>query len=425
MIDSRNLSNLRTQFFNKSHCSDLLLQISDIGSHPTRQRMAIHANILVLYSASRYFQSCLTSHLNQQNKSITAVNDSGALLPNKLVLKLELDFEQLQLSEEVVELFFSLFYLARFDRDIQIQEALHYNILALYQLASFFLFDALTAYIEEYLIGGMCLAYFTPLFRFCLRLDERSGCYELIEPKEMLFNRLLQWYQCCVESSATLPSNTAVAADTQYYVHDKPFIMEELRRRVTFLEQRCDLPSKEIVRDGGSAESLQLRYYHKICPACLESVSRKSCRVGPFGYTDMGKLSDCGETFSFRLKKRARTSRHSPRHFEQQESVGIEVTRHQQEECRYECKSRVTLLSRKRQCDTKDHHYSEKDISVPSEIATFTPHKVKYCYDGYCEHCHEWTALYILLMCIELRRHLHAPILEEMGMHVEEARSDL
>ena len=431
---NENFSNLRNEFFNKSDDSDLVLHISDIGS-PIK-RLEIHAHRMVMKSASRYIHSCLNSRLNYQNRS---------LINEKVVLKLELDFTGNALSDDVVILFFSLFYLNRFDNE----EELHYNILEIYELATFFLFDALTHYIENYLMATMSLSYFTPLCRFCLTFDEASNRYEMIESKAPLFTRLLQWYQCCVDIPTELPQLPySSICDSNYYARHKESIITDLSRRVNNID-RCQLPRKEISKST-------LRYYHRICPGCLEFTDN---RIGSFYYSDLGQLKKTyrngSETFFFRLKKKKSVSsnRHSPQRNNQPATITVELTRRatyteqpykkrarlngeeggedwleeeeeEEDTNRYLCKSRVTLLSQKQEKDIIDSVYSEKDISVPTEIGHFEPHKVKHCYVGQCDQCTNTSRqeIYIIILDVSLSREAYnAPIQEEMGMQVEES----
>ena len=415
-IKSGNFSNLRTQLFNKSACSDVVLHISDIGS--SAKRVVIHANSPILYAASRYFQSCLTSLLNECNKKYITTEPGESILPNKLILRVELDFSQ-GLTEEVVELFFSLFYLNRFDEESELADSFHYHILELYELASFFLYDALTAYIEGYLVATMSLAYFTPLWRFCLSFDETNQRYELIESKIRLFERLLQWYECCIDPRPhTSTIEGKVCHNSEYYAHHKETILADVARRVNKIE-RCYLPRKQVVDQA-------LFYYHRICGSCLDTNNRKHQRIGNFCYTDLGKLKSESETFFFRLKKKTLVNRHSPPspRYETQ-PITIEMTRHrakrvrkEEEESRYTCKSRLCLLSRKAECDVTERIYNEKDLSIPSEISSFMPHKAKHCYDGQCDQCHTSQPIYILILRVEFEK--AARVQEEMDMLVEE-----
>lgn len=447
---SENFGNLRSQYFNKSDDSDLLLQINELGT--SIKRLEIHAHSLVVKSGSRYIASCLSSGLNHQNRSVVSCGGQTPFSRNKIVLRLELDFSN-GLSDRVVEFFFSLFYLNRFDHcddsDVenqQIKEELHYNILELYELACYFFFDALTVYIEEHLFSTMSLSYFTPLYRFCLTFDEARNRYSIIESKAALFTRLLQWYQACVDTSIQLlpPSSSAIEAvcDSDYYAVHKASIIADVWRRVNMIE-KCELPSREILR---GVENTELRYYHRICPTCLDSTDKKANRIGAFYYADLGQLRKTtrngSETYFFRLKKKKKLSyATTTRQGDNNNLVTIELTRRRAyksntidtqleeehaKERRYLCKSRVSLLSRKREIDRLEYSYNQKDISVPTEIGKFTPHKAKYCYDGQCDQCNKSSSIYIVILQISLTKQVcqsTSSILEEMGMQVDEATS--
>lgn len=443
MTGGENFGNLRTLFFNKSDCSDLVLHICDIGQQ--EKRVEIHSHLVVLCSASRYIQSCLTSIMNHQNVNRIQTTDTQ-LVRNKLILRLEIDFSTNELSNEVVQLFFSLFYVQRFDDPHSAEtEKIQYHILELYELACHFLYDSLIVYIEQYLIANMNIGYFTPLYRFCLISDPSNGRYQMIESKAPLFTRLLQWYECCVDLTIGTPSVSIGALS--YYAEHKTTILEDLYRRVDNIEL-CQVPSKSIsYANTPDRDSISLRYYNRICPSCLENPKKRNI-VGAFAYTELGHLTtrgggDHSETYYFRLKKKVIAIRGSPlrlqnntieltrlRNQPQQIQPGgarkrpLSIHDDRPEEKRYECTSKVTLLSKKREKETTENHYSEKDISVPTEIGRFVTHKAKQCYEAHCDQCNIRRHVYIILLDVTLRKERvlphSSPILEEMEMHVEE-----
>lgn len=428
MIKSENFDDLRTRFFNKSDDSDTILHICDIGQ--SIERLEIHSHLLVLKSASRYIQSYLTFNLNQHNLNHFS-NGQGGLIPTKLLLRLELDFSN-GLSNEVVSLFFSLFYVKHFNEE-QLKEAIHYHILELYELACYFLFDALVVYIEQYLIATMSLTYFTPLTRFCLTMEESSGNYQIIESKAYLFTRLLQWYQCCIDPSTSFLSYNEGKCDSDYYADHKTTILRNLSQRIKNID-KCQLPIKSITKPNSLITRLQ--HYHRICPSCLESTSKKN-RIGAFSYIELGHLTQTSingsETYFFRLKKRFVSRHGSPLSHNNANNNTIEMTRQyshkrqrlnteeEEDEILYQCDSHITLLSRKRIIDTKEDTYNEKDISMPTEIAKFLTHKPKHCYEGHCDQCNLRKSIYIIVLDITL--HNQSLILppEEMTMQVEES----
>lgn len=421
-MDNENFVNLRSQFFNKPHYSDLLLLIHDVAQ-PERQ-LQIHTHIVVLSSVSCYIASSLVPLLNHQNIQIASKAEKEALLTSQVVLKLQLDFSQ-SLSDEVVILFFSLFYVNRFDethlQSQNLKEKVHYHILELYELASYFLFDALIFYIEQHLVSTMCLTYFSPLMQFSL-LQSSGGDYHILDDKLSLFTRLLQWYQCCIEPSSP-------EAEQDYYVREKENIMTDLSRRVKNIEQ-CEIPRKSVI----SLDSLNTRlyYYHRICPACLDGDS-KANRIGAFYYPEIGELSktyrNARETFAFRLKRKLHSKQnisaveliYQREYTQKRQRLESEIDWLEEEEGEYECTSQITLLSRKHAKDIIRRVYKEKDISVPIEIGSFAMHKEKYCYETECQHCHLYKPSYIILLDILLTRQVTSQVQEEMTMQIEDS----
>jgi len=90
---------------------------------------------------------------------------------------------------------------------------------------------------------------------------------------------------------------------------------------------------------------------------------------------------------------------------------------------RYECESRISLLSRKRHKDKSIQSHSKKNIFIPTEINNFDVHAPKHCYEGRCDHCSILKPIYIMLISIKLSKerssNTNSP-LEDMSMMVEE-----
>ena len=438
---SENFSNLLSDFYNKATFSDLALHIGDL-SNPSKQPLVIHSHLLVLHSASEYIRRYLSCFLNDPTRS--SISIPNALLPNQLQLTLQLDYARSGLDDEVIALFFSLFYVTRFDeahlRANNLEEPLHHNILVLYDLALYFLFDALSAYIEQYFKASMCLAYFTPLSLFCLTLDPLTATYSTEKQRgASVYKRLAQWYTCCVSEQGSVEEPATVDASTvcdyEYFTRNKKAILQDMARI-----ENCRLPKKEARRIDAS--TICLDYHRNICEACMGE-STKDNAVGAFYYLDMGCVSlrytNGVERFFLRLKKKKHPDSRSTTHDNRVELTMNRTmtspppykklrTQEQRwmgptnEQDRYECESRISLLSRKKHKDKSIQRHCKKNIFIPTEINNFDMHAPKYCYEGRCDHCSTMKPVYIMLIRIRLTKENHNdPPLEDMSMMVEES----
>jgi len=269
---SENFGNLLSDFYNKAAYSDLVLHIGDI-SNPAKQALVIHSHLLVLHSASEYMRRYLSCFINDPTRSCVSKPNAMLLLPNQLQLTLQLDYARSGLDDEVVGLFFSLFYVTRFDeahlKANCLEERLHHNILVLYDLALYFLFDSLSTYIEQYFKATMSLAYFTPLSLFCLQHNPVTSTYSVEKQRgSSVYKRLAQWYACCVNGEEVVrePSGAeeeaAAKCDYQYFTRNKQAILQDMA-----CIENCRLPKKEARRLDDS--TICLDYHRNICGDCM------------------------------------------------------------------------------------------------------------------------------------------------------------
>jgi hypothetical protein len=483
-----------------NECSDLFLDVynqkSDCFSHCGDFQFSIETHRFMLISASNYFRKRLgPSHLNQELGS----------RENKQTLSLYLNFS-LGLEESVVRLFFSLFYVNRFDADhlnirIPNQEAtllelIKSNILVLYQLAIFFYFDALTAYCEAELFGSMTLEYFTALTTFCLIKNEYTGRYAIIDERVKIYARLIEWYVCCIEHTPyTELLNTTSRGqkcNRRYFSCNKEELLNELLTSVDNI-QACRIPTKSHTNFDNFTRT-HIEYYRKICNACLND-NKTSYAYQGFYYINFGTLKkyyrNGHEQHFFRLKKRrtlfgpdqnvlemsmkriyyqeaihvrkkqrraslpglemlvdsnadaeganieveeeddpsyANTGNSTTEEEEEEEEENEEEEIQEEEEhdilissklnleemakdltCLYECKSQISLLSRKVKKDLTSCEYMMKDFSMPSEISDFEVHEPKHCYEAKCDTCCQKAPVYIIQLALQLSRAVELP----------------
>lgn len=436
---SENFGNLLSDFYNKAMYSDLVLHIGDTGN-PGKTPFVIHTHQLVLHSASEYIRRRLSSCFLE--------DPSRSYVNNQLQITIQLDYARSGLDDEVVGLFFSLFYVARFDeahlKANHLEERLHHNILVLYDLALYFLFDSLSTYIEQYFKATMCLAYFTPLSLFCLQHNPATATYSVEKQRgSTLYRRLAQWYACCVSgdeeagAANTVDEEKETRCDSQYFSRNKQTILHEMAQI-----ENCRLPKKEARRLNDS--TIRLDYHRNLCGDCMGNSSNA---VGAFYYLDMGcltlKYTNGVERFFLRLKKKRRhdvrgvvydngmeltmiSAMSSPPPYKK-----LRIASHGQqqrwmspvdESDRYECESRISLLSRKRHKDKSTQSRSKKNIFIPTEINNFDVHAPKHCYEGRCDHCATLKPIYIMLISIKLSKESNSnnSPLEDMSMIVEE-----
>lgn len=440
IVCPENFGNLRSDFYNKETFSDLTLHIYDTEKPGQVEPLVIHSHFLVLYSASAYIRKCLTGFENDPSRSVNRSN-------NKTTLRIQLD----SVDEEVVRLFFSLFYMNRFDKAHismnGIDQSIHENSLALYSLAKFFFFDTLVVYIEKYFRENMRLSFFASLSAFCLRMNEMSGLFYVDQPQcGVLFKNLIQWYTCCVKPPTTeefiAGQRKGDPANVRYYADNKRAILHDLEHCVENIDE-CALPRQRVRRL--SETRIELDHHHRVCDECL-SKSTKRNTVDAFYYLDMGSLSiedaNATERFFMRLKKKKRAF-FSARGVDEDEDEDeeeeeddddiniIELTmirKHQlqQQEAvleRYSCSSRVTLLSRKNyQEKPQQCRYTKRNLSIPSEVNNFKTTPIEHCYEAHCDHCAKLRPVHIIMLSLTLEREgmlLLPP--EDMSMSVEES----
>lgn len=414
---SENFGNLLSEFYNKATYSDLVLHIGDTGDEE-KPPLVIHSHFLILHSASEFIRRYVSCFRNDPQRC--HVLSPNTLVPNQLHLKIYMDYAKNGLDDQVIALFFSLFYVNRFDethlKQNHLDEALHHNILVLYDLALYFLFDTLVVYIESYFKATMSLAYFSHLTNFCLQPNPVTGLYTL-EKKQRgatLYRRLIQWYTCCVSGDDVSPSPpSSDKCDWHYFTRHKQAIL----RDITSVEN-CRPPRKEARRLTETEVSLE--YHRTICETCMDG-SKGENVVGSFYYLDMGCLTLDTECFFLRLKKKKRID---PRGIAYDNKLELTRTCTKKRPLpeHYACESRISLLSRKSHKDKFMQTQSKRNLSVPTEINHFDAHPAKHCYEGHCDHCTILKPVYIILMRISLTREdedLPRP-LEDMTMNVEE-----
>lgn len=389
-----NFANLRTQFFDKANCSDLILHIVDF-TNPLKPALVIHSHFIVLYSVSDYIRRRLDSLFEN--------DPSRYRLNNQTHLNITLS----EVDDEVVRLFFSLFYVNRFDHEQMskngLGERVHENILTLYDLAQYFLFDTLIAYIDQYFRESMCLSYLTPLLDFCLQQSPETGSHYIDKKRTgTLFNSLIQWYACCAD---TTEEANSVA------------MLGDLSQRVENMEECCRIPRKRARRLSGSKTHLE--YYHRICDDCM-CKSSKHNTVGAFYYLNLGHLSlqhvedGSTERFFMRLKKQVNNKSGINK---------IELTRIRDKPIENEpvrCHTELRLLSRKQRREASStlvQRVEQLHLNVPTEINSFERNALKHCYEAQCDHCALTKPVYILLLDITITSNN----LEDMTMSVEDA----
>lgn len=443
---SENFVTLLKQFYNKALYSDLVLHIRDSGD-AKKPPLLIHTHLIVLYSASHYIQRFLACFATDPSRY--SIQTDNPLVPNQIHLNLELDYAS-GFDDALIQLFFSLFYVNRFDeahlKANGLADTLHENIMALYTLASYFAYDTLLVYLEQYLKASMCVAYFTPLTNLCLSRHPVTGEYT-IERKHAngsLFTRLLQWYTCCIderdvtndETTTTTPTIITTETDTtigpikcnrRYYEENKASILGQMQERIVNL-QAVDIPQKRVQRLD--ATTIQLDYYRRICNECLGECNKKNT-INSFYYINMGFLTLDSARFFLRLKKKVPYL--SPRRDSYHRNNVLEMTmvrkyygdhgeqptrlEEKDEDEKYHCRSHVALLSRKKHRDKYKQEYGKKSLFTTTEINSFDTHPVKYCYEARCDHCSSVKPVYIILLHMVVSRE-NSPI-EDMSMMVE------
>ena len=416
ILKNENFGNLLSEYFNKATVSDLVLHIGD--THDTKKvPLLIHTHLMCLHPASEFIRRYLSCFGNDPERC--HVSGQNPLVPNQLNLTINLDYGNGRLNDEVVTLFFSLFYVNRFNeahlKHNHIEEAFYHNILILYELALYFLFDTLIVYIESYFKATMSLAYFNHLSNFCLQPHPLTGAYVLDKKQRgaTLYRRLVQWYTTCVGgdhvSPSPPPSIEEQKCDWHYFTRNKQAILGDIA-----LIENCRLPKKEARRLADS--SLSLDYHRTICETCMDG-SKGENVVGSFYYLDMGCLTLGDYSFFLRLKKKKRID---PRGIAYDNKLELTMTHTTQQ--RYACKSRISLLSRKSHKDKFLQTQSMKSLFIPTEINNFDAHPVKHCYEGHCDHCTMLKPVYVILMRISLSREDedYPHPLEDMTMNVEE-----
>lgn len=276
--------------------TDFVLLICDEADPFQSVKFQIDTHRLILYACSTYFARCFNFGQKTSNKMLATS------------MCLALNFVD-GLTEEMVRLFFRLFYVRRFDSKHLNQEEvsqIESNVFFLYQLALRFHFDPLVEYCESLLFESWDIEYFAHLSRFCLIKNSVSGRYAIIDERLKLYARFLQWYQCCVEH---IPYSPLLAESTKsnsrrYFSCQKEEILREHRDNVDNIDA-CHIPTKS--HRNLPNGMMRLEYYRKICSSCLLNHKTRHSYEG-FYLINFGAIKkyylNGHEEYFFRLKRR-------------------------------------------------------------------------------------------------------------------------
>jgi hypothetical protein len=284
--------------------SDIVLLICDEADPFRSVQFQIDTHRLILYACSTYFARCFTFGQKTCNTTTSTLVSSMCLALNFVD----------GLTEEMVRLFFRLFYVRRFDskhlgdEDGDLVSQIESNIFFLYQLALRFHFDPLVEYCESLLFESWGIEYFAHLSRFCLIKNSVSGRYAIIDERLKLYARFLQWYQCCVDHIPYSPllaeDDTAKSNSRRYFSCQKEEILREHYENVDNITA-CHIPTKSHL--NVSHDVMRLEYYRKICASCLFNHKTKHSYEG-FYLINFGALKkyylNGHEQYFFRLKRR-------------------------------------------------------------------------------------------------------------------------
>lgn len=293
-----NLVNL-VDIHKDSMYTDFVLLVCDEADPHRNVLFQIDTHRLILYACSDYFARCFTFGHQQKNNNTVMTS-----------MYLALNFID-GLTEEMVRLFFGLFYVRRFDTKHlgDLAETIESNIFFLYQLALRFHFSPLAEYCEALLFESWTLEYFGHLTRFCLIKNSVTGRYSIIDERLKLYARFLQWYQCCVEHipySPLMPSSedAAVVPSSRYFSCQKEEILREHRENVDNFAV-CHLPNKS--HRNLTRSAMKLEYYRRICTSCLFNSKTRHSYEG-FYLINFGAIrknyTNGYEQYFFRLKRR-------------------------------------------------------------------------------------------------------------------------
>jgi hypothetical protein len=196
----------------------------------------ISVHKIILSVNSKYFERILKQQQQQQQqqqyqKKTSRTNQANAWSPTKknkaggrLRIPLKIDFlgEDEKFVEKICREFFRLFYMNVID-DSSFEDHFFASCYTLqfHKLAVYFSFDSLRQYTEQKLISKMDLKSFPSICEFCIekqiqpvsvvtasssnsynrRRSRSFSLYHVPLEKRILFQRLIEWFEYCVEDN--------------------------------------------------------------------------------------------------------------------------------------------------------------------------------------------------------------------------------
>lgn len=369
--------------------SDLTLMFHDemTGTY----LFSIHAHYTILYTSGiSYFRNLIDSKFGGQREK----------LDGKDIVKIYLNFEFYTIS--MIQYFIELVYIGKITKELLNQTMIDYinnNLLYFHQLSLYFTFVSLEKYCLEIIYSEMNTEIFEKLSFYCLS-PSPSSCSNLIKysingDKLDLYNRMVQWYQYCVEK----PILNDVMNNHGFLIHHQKEIDNF---------HLVNLPKKSI-----SSHSSIIHYYHYSCRACLHSKKntffneynvylggiissdkKKSCHFSLMRQQDRRNQFDL-----FVLYKSLTIQTDDSSSSSSSDNMSIEGS-HSHEESINTIPSfiKMSLFSKKLQLDTIESNKSLNDLT---RVLSFDLHDKKYCYEARCTQCQVYKPVYIIHITVD------------------------
>lgn len=389
-------------------------EVAVIDAATGRVVFHVQTHLVILYAASGYFRTLMAGQFDVGDNSQFSVR---------------IDFSQLEpsLAENVVRLFFRLFYVTIYDeRQLSSEEMrlIDEHLLYLYQLASWYDCDALRLYCERRLFGAFSLDCFKLFSDYALTENPTGdGRFCILDERLRLFARFLQWYQCCTdekkEEDEEETTPTATTLNEDYFLCNKRRIMNALLSDVENIT-RCRIPRRTIT--ATSQAERQIDYYRRICHHCLTTTTTTTTRS--LGCLER-RYFNGKEVYAFRLGRDETLSRRFRVQLTLErtltgtaERVGLKRSRSDATmevespdwlpaaatETVYRCHSEMVLLSKRQ---VLDRVVTQLTQSVETEqartIGVFERHSVDDCYQGRCDSCRRpGRSIYVLILCLRV-----------------------
>jgi hypothetical protein len=375
--------NFMFNLFDTGLYSDLELSFHDEMTQRPVCTFKVH-NIILYTSGSQFFRNIIDKRFKG----------------SKDVVILHFNFEYY--TEEMLRCVFQFLYHAQSKNITLLPKStvdfIHAHVLYFHQLSLYFSFVELEEYCLRKIYQEMSPDLFEKLSFYCLT-QENDYKYNIMGDKLVLYNRMVQWHQYCIEKP-NLPDSQEGKDHQGFLVHHN--------EKINHFEQLVCLPKKYI-----SPHNHHIEYYQSHCSTCLHTNkniffdrykvylggirsvdNRKTC------YFNLMRPQDRYNHFELYITHNQSTQEESSTN---QDSMSIESSSsssHSYEESlSVPMHTKLTLFSKKLHLDSIE---ATKSLGDLTHVLAFNLHDEQDCYMARCSTCHRHKPVYIMHISIDI-----------------------